>query len=132
MMGQAAIGHVQSQCQGWIAAERRRERKKGRQGGGRRKEAVNTHTHKKLELEEGDVGVKGEIYGGRLLLHSAAPGEAKEEGWRERGKTFPFPFLSFCLYRSHTGGGELCLWMSGEEWGEGCFCTERLHGVEVE
>lgn len=109
MTGQAAIGHVQSQCQGWIAAEKRGERKKDgrkerrkekeRQGGGRRKETVNTHTHTKLELEEGDVGVKEEIYGGRLL-HSAAPGKRRKRGGeRERGKTFPFPFLSSC----HTG-----------------------------
>lgn len=101
------------------------ERKASRVEGEEKK--LLTHTQKKkLELEEGDVGVKGEIYGGRLLLHSAAPGEAKEEGWREGGKTFPFPFLSFCLYRSHTGGGELCLRMSGEEWrGGGVFLHRK-------
>lgn len=113
MTEQAAIGHVQSQCQGWIAIEKRRERKKGSAEG----EEKKLLTQKKLELEEeegGGVGVGvreggGRDLWGRFITTQRCPGEAKEEGWGERGKTFPFPFLSFCLYRSHTGGGELCL-----------------------
>lgn len=126
MTGQAAIGHVQSQCQGWIAAESRRERKEGRVEGEEKK--LLTHT-KKVGAGGGGCCREGGDLWGTFITTQRCPGEAKEEGWRERGKTFPFPFLSFCLYRSHTGGGELCLQRG--EWG-GCFSAETLHRVEVE
>lgn len=87
-----------------------KERKKGRAEG----EEKKLLTQKKLEREEGGCWREGGDLWGTFITTQRCPGEEKEEGWRERGKTFPFPFLSFCLYRSHTGGGELCLQRRGE------------------
>lgn len=80
--------------------ERKKERKKGR-AVGEEKKLLKTTTTKKLETELEE----GEIYGGRLLLHSAAPREAKEEGWGgERGKNIPFsPSSSLALQKPHRG-----------------------------
>lgn len=103
---------------GLDCSRKRRERKKGRAEGEEKKLFTKK---KKKKLEEGDVGVEGGDLWGTFITTQRCPGETKEEGRRERGKTFPFPFLSVCLYRSHTGGGELCL----RRRGRGGFTQER-------
>lgn len=92
---------------------RKEKGKKERQGGGGRKEAVNTK--KKLELEEGDVGVKGRFMGD-VYYYTALPRGGEGRGVERKKQNIPFPFLSSCPYRSHTGWRAL----SPEE-GEGVF-----------
>ena len=131
----AAIGHVQSQCQGWVAVEKKRgegKRKAGLVvvvlgGGGRRKEAVNKTTKKKKvgELVEEGTMAWGEDLRGTFITTQRCPREVREE--RERGvgrekQNIPFSLPLLCLYRSHTGGGELCL-AAAEEAGGSCFRT---------
>lgn len=67
----AAIGHVQSQCQGWVAIERRRRKRK--QGWGEEKKLLK-------RLEEG-MAWGGDLWGTFITtLHS--PREMRGEGWR--------------------------------------------------
>lgn len=97
-------------------------------GRGRRKEAVNKTTKKKKSWRVGgggDDGVRGR-FTGDVYYYTALPqgGEGRE---RERGvgrekQNIPFSLPLLCLYRSHTGGGELCLAAAGEAGGS-CFCT---------
>lgn len=56
----------------------------------------------------------------------------REEGWGERGKTFPFPFL-FCAYTEATQGVEsfVSLLAAAEEAGEVVFCAEMLNLVGI-
>lgn len=98
---------------------RKEKGKKERQGGGRRKEAVNTK--KSWSWGGGGVGVKGEIYGGRLLLHSAAPGRRRKRGGKRERQNIPFPLSLLPIQKPH-GGGELCLRRRGEG---GVFAQKR-------
>lgn len=118
MTEQAAIGHVQSQCQGWIAIEKRRERKKGSAEG----EEKKLLTQKKLELEEGGRWREG---GGRFMgevyYYTALPrgGKGRAVGRKRQNIPFPLPLL-LPIQKPHRGWRALSQeggGMGGGGWG---------------
>lgn len=117
-----------------LQKKKRRERKKeaglkgvgwgggGGGGGG----GVNNNNKKKkkrleLELEEGRMAWGGDLWG-TFITTQHCPREVKEEGWGERGKTFPFPFL-FSGYTEATQGARsfVPLRAAAEEAGDVAF-----------
>lgn len=137
MTEQAAIGHVQSQCQGWIAIEKRRERKKGSAEG----EEKKLLTQKKLELEEEEgggrwrEGGRGARFMGEVYYYTALPRGGKGRGVGRKRQNIPFPLpLLLPIQKPHRGWRALSQEGGGVGvegwWGWGG--RETLPGVEVE
>lgn len=73
--------------------------------------------------------MKGEIYGGRLLLHSAAPGRRRKRGGGKEAKHSLSPSSPSAFTEATQGVGSFV----SRGGGRGVFlCTETLHRVEVE
>lgn len=108
--------------QRWVAAERRRVKKKGRvvRGGGRDGRRGGWHEEKIY-----GEGCRGR--GGGFITTQYCPGEVREEGWGQRGKTFPFPFLSFAYIGATQGVESFVSLLAGVEVEEKVvFCWKEF------
>lgn len=120
---------MQSQCQGWVAKKEKRE-KKGRVGGEEKK--LLTKKRKRVGVGGGDDGVRGR-FTGDVYYYTAQPQGGEGRGVGRERQNIPFSLPLQCLYRSHTGGGELCLTAGSRGGGRGsCFCTVMLSLVNIE
>lgn len=88
-----------------LGCNRKEKEKKERQGWGRRKEAVNKKNKKKGWSWSWRRGWwrEGEIYGGRLLLHSTAPGRWRKRGGEREAKHSLSPSSSLATQKPRRG-----------------------------
>lgn len=77
--------------------------------------------------------LEGGRFMGDVYYYTALPQGGEGRGVGRERQNIPFSLPLLCLYRSHTGGGELCLSAGSPAGGGGgggrgsCFSTEMLN-----